>query len=78
MRPLRLALALVVLASSALASRPAAEPPDPDAPGLALTQRLDALIERVQLEQKRLTTLEADFVQEKASEFLAAPHSSRG
>jgi outer membrane lipoprotein carrier protein len=76
---IRYALALLLaLAAPAWAAREPAAPPDPDAPGLALTERLDALIERVKLEQKKLRTLEADFVQEKASEFLAAPETARG
>ena len=79
----RLALALPFALAALLAVAPvrAAKedaPPDPDAPGLALTARLDALIERVKYEQKRLQTLEANFVQEKASEFLAAPETAKG
>jgi len=76
----RILLALLTLTLStapAVAARPTT-PPDPDAPGLALTQRLEALIERIKVEQKNLQTLQADFVQEKASEFLAEPESSRG
>lgn len=69
---------LLALAAPAWAAKEPAAPPDPDAPGMALTDRLDALIERVKYEQKRLRTLEADFVQEKASEFLAAPETARG
>jgi outer membrane lipoprotein carrier protein len=41
-------------------------------------QRFEALVDRVQEEQKRVETLEAEFVQEKASEFLASPETSRG
>ncbi len=66
------------LSLASFAAREASAPPDPDAPGLALTARLDALLERVKYEQKRLQTLEADFVQEKASEFLAAPETAKG
>lgn len=78
---LRVALALFFLLALPAVGRAAgkdAPPPDPDAPGLALTERLDALLERVKYEQKRLETLEADFVQEKASEFLAAPETAKG
>jgi outer membrane lipoprotein carrier protein len=82
MPPRRLALAFLVsllaAAPPARAGREPEAPPDPDAPGLALPARLDALLERVQYEQKRLQTLEADFVQEKASEFLAAPETAKG
>jgi len=52
--------------------------PDPDVPGLSLADRSAALIDRIQLEQKRLTALEADFTQLRESEFLAAPEESRG
>jgi len=72
-------LLLLVLSSTVVgASKPASDLPDPDAPGLTTPEKLDALIERVKEEQKRLTTLEADFTQERASEFLAAPETSRG
>jgi outer membrane lipoprotein-sorting protein len=73
-----LAASLLVLAPAAAAEREPAAAPDPEAPGLGLAQRLEALVERVRYEQKRVTTLEAEFVQEKASEFLTAPETSRG
>jgi outer membrane lipoprotein carrier protein len=56
----------------------AAPPPDPSAPGLSPSQRLAALVERVKLEQKKLRTLEADFVQHRESELLVAPEEARG
>lgn len=71
-------LALAAFLPLAAAAAPPAPPPDPDAPTLTGTQRLDALLERVKWEQKRLDSLEADFVQEKSSEFLARPEVSRG
>jgi outer membrane lipoprotein carrier protein len=74
-RPLLL-LALLLVASP-LVAKPTA-PPDPDAPGLSLSQRLDALLERIKIEQKDLHSLHADFVQDKASEFLTTPETSRG
>lgn len=52
--------------------------PDPDAPGLNVALRSEALVDRIRYEQKRLRTLEADFVQYRVSEFLAAPEESRG
>ncbi len=52
--------------------------PDPEAPGLTLVQRSEALVNRIRFEQKRLHALEADFVQYRSSEFLAAPEESRG
>jgi outer membrane lipoprotein carrier protein len=77
---LRLTLALTLAAVAPLAARAASPtaPPDPEAPGLSGTRRLDALIERVKWEQRRLDSLEAEFVQEKTSEFLARPEISRG
>jgi len=71
-------LTLAALLPLAAAAAPPAPPPDPDVPTLTGTQRLDALLERVKWEQKRLDSLEADFVQEKSSEFLARPEVSRG
>lgn len=60
------------------AKGPEKPPPDPDAAGLSLTQRSEALLDRIQYEQKRLESLEADFVQSRESEFLAEPEDSRG
>ena len=77
-KTLRVALLVSSCAASAVADRPPASPPDPDAPGLQLSQRLEALLERVKYEQGKLMSLEAEFVQEKASEFLASPETSRG
>jgi outer membrane lipoprotein carrier protein len=71
------ALSLVVAALPAVA-KPVDAPPDPETPGLAGNERLQALLERVKYEQKRLVALEAEFVQEKSSEFLTAPETSRG
>ena len=76
-RILRLALVALWLAAPAMAGK-TTPLPDPDTPGLTVSQRFEALIERIKVEQKQLSTLEADFVQEKASEFLAAPEVSRG
>lgn len=52
--------------------------PNPEAPGLSLAQRSESLLDRIRFEQKRLQTLEAEFVQYRNSEFLAAPEESRG
>lgn len=52
--------------------------PNPEAPGLSLAQRSESLLDRIRFEQKRLQTLEAEFVQNRKSEFLAAPEESRG
>ena len=52
--------------------------PDPSAPGLSGSQRLQALLDRVRLEQQKLKTLEARFVQHQESSLLAAPEDSKG
>jgi outer membrane lipoprotein-sorting protein len=82
LRPSRLA-ALVGVLAAALALPPAGaaadqQPPDPLAPGLAAADRLRALIDRVKLEQRKLSTLEASFAQRRESEMLVAPEESRG
>ena len=75
-RALFVVLALLVAAWPAAAK--SSPPPDPDKPGLSLSERLDALLERIKIEQKNLHTLAADFIQDKASEFLTTPETSRG
>lgn len=78
----RLAILVVALAAVALpAARPsmaASKAPDPSAPGLSGSQRLQALLDRVRLEQQKLKTLEARFVQHQESSMLAAPEESKG
>lgn len=61
-----------------LASARADTPPDPDALGLSLQERFDALLERARYEQDRLQTLEATFVQRSESPLLLAPEEVRG
>jgi outer membrane lipoprotein-sorting protein len=75
-RFLSTAVALAMLACAAPSF--AASPPDPSAPGLSGTQRLQALLDRVRLEQQKLKTLEARFVQHQESSMLAAPEESKG
>jgi len=72
--PVFLLVTVLLPATSSAASGP----PDPEQPGLSATRRLQTLLERVKYEQKKLETLEADFRQEKSSEFLAAPETSTG
>lgn len=74
---LRTLLAACVLAGVASLGV-AADLPDPDAPGLTLSRRFDALVARIGIEQERLRSLEARFVQRKESELLLAPEESRG
>jgi outer membrane lipoprotein-sorting protein len=73
-------LSTLVLALAMLAAIPsfAAQVPDPSAPGLSGTQRLQALLDRVRIEQQKLKTLEARFVQHQESSMLAAPEESKG
>ena len=52
--------------------------PDPKQDGLTGAERVNALIERVRLEQARVQSLEADFVQIKESSMLAGPVEARG
>jgi outer membrane lipoprotein-sorting protein len=66
--------ALLVAAPLAAAE----SPPDPRRPGLPPGERLGALLDRMQLEQSRVETLEADFTQLKESQFLIAPAESSG
>ena len=56
----------------------AAKVPDPSAPGLSGAQRLQALLDRVRMEQQKLKTLEARFVQHQESAMLAEPEESTG
>lgn len=74
------ALVSLLFAASAVPEPTRTEPglPDPAASGLTLGERFQALVDRVQLEQKAVRTLQADFVQQKSSEFLAEVESSRG
>lgn len=70
-----LVLALVVPANAGAAVE---AKPDPLAPDLTLRERLDALVERVKMEQQGISTMEADFIQDKVSSMLLEPERSRG
>jgi outer membrane lipoprotein carrier protein len=78
-------LALGVLAAVPLAPAAAARvalthgaPPDPLAPGLSGAERLQALLDRVRLQQRQVKTIEAHFVQHRASAMLVSPQQSTG
>lgn len=72
-------LALAMLAAvPSFAASAGSRVPDPSAPGLSGTQRLQALLDRVRIEQQKLKTLEARFVQHQESSMLAAPEDSKG
>jgi outer membrane lipoprotein carrier protein len=70
--------ALVALALALGSPASAAELPDPNTPGLSLSERVHALIDRIKAEQGRVRTLEARFVQRQDSSMLVAPETSRG
>jgi len=69
------ALLLAVLPAARAAAAP---PPDPRAPGLSGMARLQALIDRVKLEQRAVRTLQARFVQHRESSLLVKPEDSTG
>lgn len=73
--PACLALLLALAASS---PAPAQGEPDPTDEGLSAGERLEALIERIKLEQSNLKTMEADFEQRKESQLLLEPEVSTG
>jgi len=73
-----LAVLSILLALTPRAAAAAPSVPDPDAPGLSSSERLDALFERVRVEQKAVHSLEARFVQRKESELLIEPEVSKG
>ena len=52
--------------------------PDPRQEGLAPSERLQAVIDRVRLEQSKLETFEAEFIQIKKSSMLLEPVISEG
>jgi outer membrane lipoprotein carrier protein len=52
--------------------------PDPEAPGISTSQRLERLIERIKWEQARLKSMEAGFVQNKVSALLIKPEEAHG
>jgi len=72
------ALAVLLLAVPAFAAGKSQGPPDPLAAGLTGPQRLQALVDRVRLEQSQLKTLEARFTQQQENSMLAAPEESKG
>jgi len=77
-RPFLWSAVLVVAMAPAAAWAEGEKLPDPEAPGLTLALRSEALVDRIRFEQKHLRTLEADFVQYRVSEFLTAPEESKG
>ncbi len=78
MKKILLWLAAAWLGVASGAAAQLAPPPDPDDPALSAGERLEALVERVRHENRRIRTLEAAFTQHKESLFLVAPLESRG
>ena len=75
MRCLCLSLLMLPLAAAAVAEDSL---PDARRADLAPSDRLGVLLDRMQIEQAAVETLEADFVQLKESQFLMAPAESAG
>lgn len=75
---LLLAAMLASGASVAYAASTAKTLPDPRDPKLKGMERLDTLIERIKLEQAKMKTLEAKFVQKQESSLLAEAQTSTG
>ncbi len=73
---------LLLLSCVGLATGPspasASAPPNPDADGLSSSERLEALFDRVKIEQRNLHSLEARFIQRKDSELFVEPEVARG
>jgi outer membrane lipoprotein-sorting protein len=67
-----------LLAALTVAAAPAAKLPNPDDRSLSGAQRVEALIERIRLEQQKIETLQADFVQRQESSMLLEPDVSHG
>jgi len=76
--PLALLALLAVLASVPAAAGHRGQVPDPMAPGLSGAERLQALLERVKMQQRQVRTIEARFVQHRVSAMLVAPEESTG
>jgi outer membrane lipoprotein-sorting protein len=78
LRALTLTLVLGLLPAGIASAVRHDSPPDPMAPGLSGAQRLQALVERVRLQQKTVKTIEARFVQRRQSAMLVSPEQSTG
>lgn len=81
MMSLRVAVSLIVCTGallSGVSSLAQEGKPDPRQEGLGPTERVDALLERVRLEQAEIKSLQADFVQNKQSAMLVEPVEAHG
>lgn len=77
-RTVSYALACALALATAVAPASAADKPDPDAADLSTVERLEALLERIKIEQGAMKTLEAQFVQKKESQLLLEPEEATG
>jgi len=77
-RYLFLLIALLVPAMLGGLAAFGAPPPDPSDASLSSVDRLGALVERMKIEQKGFTTLEASFRQETSTEMLVEAENSKG
>ena len=77
----RAAISLIACTWAVLMGAPAMsqeQVPDPRREGLGPSERVDALLERVRLEQAKVESLQADFVQHKESAMLLEPVEAQG
>lgn len=79
-RPFRLTTALLIPLAAAVAGGSLASPnvPDPTDDALSGRARLEALVERIKLEQKTMDTLTARFTQRRESDLLLEPEVAEG
>lgn len=77
-KPSIILVGALLLTAGGLRATDAGSVPDPRQEGLSPTERLEALVARVQYEQTQVRTLEADFVQHQESDLLLEPQESRG
>jgi outer membrane lipoprotein carrier protein len=73
-----LVAALILASALPVAAAPRVKVLDPMAPGLSGAERLQALLERVRMQQKEVRTIAARFVQNRSSAMLVAPQESTG
>jgi outer membrane lipoprotein-sorting protein len=72
------ALTVFLLLAAPLAAGEKSSPPNPEDPALSGAERVEALLERVKFEQRRIESLEAGFVQRQESAMLLEPDVSSG
>lgn len=73
-----LGLGLLALLGPASVLAAGTSVPDPRAEGLSSDERVASLLDRVRIEQAKIETMTADFVQDKESELLVEAQRARG